>query len=473
MPAGSTMKGKGEYKMSERKSYFHRIVLIAGAIMAIFVVGFIQVPEAGAVPSFARQTGFPCKSCHMMPPELTPLGRTFKLNGYTMSGKPTVASKAKGKDGGLSILEAFPLSVMLDASFSSTKSPQPGTQNGDFQLPQDASLFLAGAWSEHVGSFVQVTYDSQDDHFTWDNTDIRYANSTKLLNKDFTYGITLNNNPTVEDLWNSTPAWGYPWVGSSSAPGPAAGALINGGLAQAVAGIGGYGMFGNHLYVAGTIYRSQHIGAPQPNDGTASNINIRGVAPYWRVAWQATSKNNYLEVGTYGIHIKSSPEAIAGFGGSFDSYTDWAADFQYDRTIPQFGGDILSIRGSYIRENSSLVATESLGGALGASHHLNTTQANVEYHFGNRVSALAGVFNIDGTPDEILFPAADVSGSFNNDPRSTGYVANVAWWPVQNIGLTLQYTGYTRFNGAKLNYDGAGRNASANNTVYLNARFVF
>jgi hypothetical protein len=107
------------------------------------------------------------------------------------------------------------------------------------------------------------------------------------------------------------------------------------------------------------------------------------------------------------------------------------------------------------------------------SHHLNTTQANVEYHFGNRVSALAGVFNIDGTPDEILFPAADVSGSFNNDPRSTGYVANVAWWPVQNIGLTLQYTGYTRFNGAKLNYDGAGRNASANNTVYLNARFVF
>ena len=110
---------------------------------------------------------------------------------------------------------------------------------------------------------------------------------------------------------------------------------------------------------------------------------------------------------------------------------------------------------------------------MGVSHHFNTTQANVEYHFGNRVSALVGVFNIDGTPDPLLFPTADVSGSLNNDPRSNGYMANVAWWPVQNIGLTLQYTGYTRFNGAKTNYDGAGRDASANNTVYLNARFVF
>ena len=80
-------------------------------------------------------------------------------------------------------------------------------------------------------------------------------------------GITLNNNPTVEDLWNSTPAWGFPWVGSDWAPAPNAGAIINGGLAQDVAGIGGYAMWDNHLYFAGTIYRSAHIGAPQPNTG--------------------------------------------------------------------------------------------------------------------------------------------------------------------------------------------------------------
>jgi hypothetical protein len=407
------------------------------------------------------------------PPELTALGRTFKLNGYTMAGKPTVVSKGKGREGGLSILEALPFSVMFDTSFSSTKTPQPNTQNGNFQFPQDVSLFLSGAWSEHVGSFVQLTYDAQADHFTWDNTDIRYANSTKLFQKDFVYGITMNNNPTVEDLWNSTPAWGFPWVNSSSAPTPNAAALINGTLAQDVAGIGGYAMFDNHLYFAGTIYRSQHIGSPQPNDGSAG-FNIRGVAPYWRVAWQQTSKNNNLMVGTYGMHAKSSPDAITGFGGMFDSFTDWAADFQYDRTIPQFGGDVLSFRGTYILENSSLLATFNAGAASEVRHHLNTVQTNATYHFGNRLSGTAGFFNVTGTPDDTLFPASGpVNGNFNGDPRSTGYIANVSWWPVQNIGLTFQYTGYTRFNGAATNYDGAGRTASANNTAYVIARFVF
>jgi hypothetical protein len=454
---------------------------IFGSFFVLLFSALLQVPTAYAIPSYARQTGFPCKSCHYMPPELTPLGRAFKLNGYTMAGKPTVTSPGKGNEGALNILESFPLSVLFDTSFTSLRSPQPvpqsggGTapsQNGSFEFPQQASLFLAGAWSTHVGSFVQVTYSSQGDHFTWDNSDIRYANATKLFKKDLAFGITLNNNPTLEDLWNSTPAWGFPWVSSDWAPTPNAGALINGGLAQDVAGIGMYAMWDNHLYLAGTIYRSAHIGASQPNTGANQPINIRGVAPYWRVAWQQNSKNNNLEIGTYGIHMKSTPQAITGLE---DSYTDWAADFQYDRTIPQFRGDVLSIRGTYIRENSSLVATASNNpGDLLIRHHLNTVQANAEYHLGDKYSATIGYFNVTGTPDPFLFPPGPVTGNANNgDPRSNGFIANVSWWPVQNIGLTFQYTGYTRFNGAGTNYDGAGRNAGSNNTLYLLARFVF
>jgi hypothetical protein len=445
-------------------------MITISSFFALLISLFLQVPTASAVPSYARQTGYPCKSCHMMPPELTALGRAFKLNGYTMAGKPTVLSKGTKREGGVEILESFPLSVVFDTSFSSTQSPQPGTQNGNFQFPQDVSLFLAGAWAPHVGSFVQVTYDTQSDHFSWDNTDIRYANSTKIFQKDLAYGITLNNNPTVEDLWNSTPAWGFPSVNSSAAPSPNAAAIVNGTLAQDVAGVGGYAMWDNHLYFAGTIYRSEHIGASQPIDGLAFPINIRGVAPYWRVAWQQTSKNNNLEVGGYGMHVKSSPLAITGLE---DSFTDWAVDFQYDRTIPQFGGDVLSFRGTYIRENSSIVATASNLGDLLIRHHLNTVQANAEYHFGNKLSGTVGFFNVDGTPDPLLFPSGPVSGNANGDPRSNGYIANVSWWPVQNIGLTFQYTGYARFNGAGTNYDGSGRNAGSNNTLYLLARFVF
>lgn len=424
-----------------------------------------------AVPSYSRQTGLPCASCHYAPPELNAFGRKFKLEGYTFATKGEVSDDKKDHNSALHLLEVFPLSVVFDTSFTSTKTPQPSTQNGNFEFPQDASLFLAGAWGEHVGSFLQVTYDSQADHFTWDNTDIRYANNNgKLFDKSLTYGITLNNNPTVEDLWNSTPAWGFPFVGTNVAPSPTAAAIINGSLAQDVAGIGGYAMWNDHLYLAGTIYRSEHIGGPQPNPGTNFTFNIRGVAPYWRLAWQTSSENSSFMIGTYGMHMKSSPGAVTGLE---DGYTDWAADFQFDRTLPQLKGDVLSVRGTYIRENSSLLASFANGSAAVVGHHLNTAQANVEYHFGTRLSATAGLFDVTGTADPLLFPVAPVSGNFNGSPQSNGYLLNLSWWPQQNIDLAFQYNGYLRFNGAANNYDGADRNADGNNSVYLLARFVF
>ncbi|HEY2140114.1 MAG TPA: hypothetical protein VGH00_08535, partial [Chthoniobacterales bacterium] len=144
---------------------------------------------------------------------------------------------------------------------------------------------------------------------------------------------------------------------------------------------------------------------------------------------------------------------------------------------------VISFRGTYIRENSSLLSTFNAGGADFVQHHLNTVQANAEYHFGDKYSATIGWFDVNGTPDFTLYSGAStvdsvttfpaVTGSANGDPRSGGYIANVSWWPVQNIGLSFQYTGYTRFNGGSVNYDGNGRSASSNNTVYLVARFVF
>jgi len=107
------------------------------------------------------------------------------------------------------------------------------------------------------------------------------------------------------------------------------------------------------------------------------------------------------------------------------------------------------------------------------SHHLNTVLANAEYHFGNRASASFGWFDTHGTVDSVLYAQAPVSGSANGDPRGSGYITNFSFWPWQNLQLSAQYTGYTRFNGAQNNYDGAGRNASSNNTVYLVARFIF
>jgi hypothetical protein len=259
------------------------------------------------------------------------------------------------------------------------------------------SLFLAGAWSTHLGSFLQLTYDTQADHFTMDNTDVRYARQKQLAGKDWVYGLTLNNNPTVEDLWNSTPAWGFPFIASDVAPTPTSAPIIQGTLGQDVAGIGVYTMWDQRLYFAGTIYRSAHIGRTQPSTGEDFAFNIRGIAPYWRVAWQQNGLKNNFEIGTYGMHMKSTPGTVTG---PEDGDTDWAADFHYDRIL---GKDVLSLRGTYIRENSALVASLAAGAADQIRHHLNAVSTNAEYHFGNRYSTAFGWFATTGTVDPRCF----------------------------------------------------------------------
>src|ERR1022692_2816047 len=59
------------------------------AVGAVVLAGLLTVcfaPPAEALPSFARQTGQPCGTCHTDFPGLTPYGRLFKLGGYTAGG---------------------------------------------------------------------------------------------------------------------------------------------------------------------------------------------------------------------------------------------------------------------------------------------------------------------------------------------------------------------------------------------------
>jgi hypothetical protein len=59
--------------------------LVAAALLAFLAMVDFTKP-AYALPSFARQTGQPCGTCHTDFPALTPFGRRFKLLGYTTGG---------------------------------------------------------------------------------------------------------------------------------------------------------------------------------------------------------------------------------------------------------------------------------------------------------------------------------------------------------------------------------------------------
>ena len=94
------------------------------------------------IPSFSRQTGLACSACHTIFPELTPFGRIFKLNGYTMTLLQTVDNGGDSARQSLRLNLIPPVSAMVISSYTSTASAAPGTANGNVMFPQELSVFV-------------------------------------------------------------------------------------------------------------------------------------------------------------------------------------------------------------------------------------------------------------------------------------------------------------------------------------------
>jgi hypothetical protein len=408
------------------------------------------------IPSFSRQTGLACSVCHTSFPQLTPFGRMFKLNGYTMANLQMVTAGDSGKRESLKLDLIPPVSAMVMSSFTQVRTEQPGTQNGNIEFPQQLSLFFGEAITPKIGTFLQLTYDAHSGTIGMDNMDIRFANHGHLANRVLTYGLSLNNNPSVQDVWNSVPAWGFPFAASAVAPTPSAGVLLDGAMGQQVAGLGGYGLWDNHLYGEFSVYRSAAQGGLNPPDTTSTNT-IHGVAPYWRVFYERTWGPQTLMVGTLGMSTSLYPEGIAGLR---NRYTDIAFDAQYERAL---GGGNMTLHGIYLHEKQKLDADFASGAASNAENTLKTLRLDASAYTASRIGITVGMFSTSGDVDALRYGGSSAIGS----PDSNGMLAEISALPWLNTRFTLQYVMYNKFNGATKNYDGTGRNAGDNNTLYL------
>ena len=193
------------------------------------------------MPAFAQQTGEPCTTCHIggYGPQLTPLGRAFKIGGYTQTGGEGLASK-------------IPLSLR-HRSFTNTtrRSPEPpprisATTTTRVRPGQRVSR---RSRPDYAGAFVQGTYSGVDRAFLLDNTDIRLTTPLSLGDSELRIGASLNNGPTVQDPFNSTPVWMFPFASSALAPTPAAQPLLAGGLVGNSLGLTAYVWYDRHLYL--------------------------------------------------------------------------------------------------------------------------------------------------------------------------------------------------------------------------------
>jgi len=410
-----------------------------------------------AVPSFARQTGLACSACHYQFLMLTPFGRKFKLNGYTLTKQVDITETDSTKGGRLGLSPFSLLSAMLTAGVTHIKDKIPDTQNDAAALPQELSAFVAGRITPKIGLFSQFTYAGADGAFGIDNVDLRYASKAAAGATEVAYGVTLNNNPSIQDLWNSTPGWGFPFIGSDAAPGAAASTVIDGGLSQNVLGLGTYALVGDLVYAEFDIYRSAFQGAAAPSSATGA---IKGVAPYWRLALQKDMDRQSVMIGTFGLRTSLYPGALTG---PRDTYTDVGIDAQFESKV---GTGAVVVRGGWIHESQKLDATFGGGGSANAKNTLKSLRFNASYYPRQWLGVSGGYFDNRGSTDAGLYAPAPVEGSANGSPKTNGFLGEVDLNPWENTRIGLQYTGYSNFNGRSSNYDGSGRKASGNNTLF-------
>jgi hypothetical protein len=436
------------------------------AASAGLVLAILLPQQAKAVPSYARQTGLACEACHTVFPQLTPFGRVFKASGYTLSNTSKVQDVDSLKHYLMSLSDTPPVSVMAVASTSSmAKAADSQSSKTSTDFPQQFSVFYAGSISENVGAFAQVTYDDQSGTVGIDNTDIRFADVATLRGHTVIYGLSLNNNPTVQDLWNSTAAWGQPFLTSPVMAGPAASTRIEGAMAQQVAGLSGYAFLDQSIYAEAGVYRSALQGASVAQNGNLSNNVISGVAPYWRIAYEADWGQNSWELGASGLDAalqNPTTPALGAVNASLqaaptDRFDDIGLDSQY-----QFITDDsqITVAGRAVREDQRLNASYPAGLAGRPSNFIDSENLVASYFWRRKIGASIGVFNVNGSSDAIYF------GSQSGRPDSSWGNVEVDYLPWLNVKLGLQYTAYAKFNGATSNYNGAGRDASNNNLIF-------
>jgi len=463
---------------------------LAVTILGLFVASGLLALTCGpaeALPSYARQTGQPCAACHTIIPELTPFGRRFKIGGYTLGGGDW---------------QGPPLAAMYVAGFTHTAAaqdtpPAPGLHTNNNVASQQISGYVAGKLIGNVGSFIQVTGDPVGGSVFLDSSEVRYADTLKLFGKDTIWGIDVNNSPTFQDPWNTTPAWSWPQFSSTIAPafGPPL-THVEGGYGQTLGGAGLYAFWNDMLYADVTAYRGMPVPVLQAfNAGNSTTDAVDNVAPYWRLAIEPHWGDHYLMVGTFGMYGQVTPGRQYGYGT--DNYLDVGFDSQY-----QYDGDQYSVtvKVTDILEWQTLNATYGLGGSSNLSNRLNSFKANATFAWDHTYGIGFGYFNVSGSGDCNLYGSGNnvnctptsigsLNSSYTSSPAGSGLILDLSYVPFAhgapgpydyktwNARLGVQLTTYLRIYGGTTNFDGSflggTHNASGNNSVFVYALLAF
>lgn len=131
----------------------NKAIISAACVMATTAF----MPDASAIPSFSRQTNMTCQSCHAQHvPILNGFGQAFKAAGY-----PLMGSQGKVEGDRLSIPNTLNASMRIKARYQKSNGEAADIIKGDspnsgqWQVPEEFSLFFGGRIAENVGFFFE------------------------------------------------------------------------------------------------------------------------------------------------------------------------------------------------------------------------------------------------------------------------------------------------------------------------------
>jgi hypothetical protein len=114
-----------------------------------------------------------------------------------------------------------------------------------------------------------------------------------------------------------------------------------------------------------------------------------------------------------------------------------------------------------------------------------TLRAKLTYVYQAKYGGSVSYFNLTGTTNtfnqtagydsETLTLTSDdpVGANITGNPATQGWTLEAFWTPLQYVRLGAQYTLYGNYNGAAENYNGFGRNARDNNSLFIYAWFAY
>lgn len=449
------------------KTYCESLRMKLLAVALVFTSSLTWFAQtASAVPSMARQTGYECARCHTVFPELTPFGREFKLGAFAMSSQEWDERAWKDR---------IPLAGAIRISQTNTSNATAGgTEPEEFELDrepvlQTLAVYYGGKIANNAGALIQYNYDGIERLWAMEMFDLRYANGFSLGEKEVTYGVSLNNNPTVSDIYNSTPAWSFPYAGTAAPQAPAS-TLVDMMLASQAGGVTAYALWNDLLYTEVGFYRTAATGAFRfLGAGVPNEVVLTGTNPYWRVALQKESGKHSVELGTYGLRadVLLDPDDASVGTARFE---DYALDASYQYID---GDHIFATYGTWIREKRRSDAGVAQGLASNASGTLKTLRVDAHYFFRRQWGGALQYFSTSGSQDALIYDNGDaISGSASASPDTRGWIAEANYLPTDQVKMTVRYTAFEKYNGASSNYV-PGRDASDNDNVFFLGWILF